>query len=60
MVAGTYKGLGLEWCRHLGKHKVILTARDLEKSQEAAELLNEQELVVYPKALEVTNEKQME
>lgn len=62
LVTGAYKGLGFEWCRQLGKqgYKVILTARDLKKAQEAAELLNEQEFVIYPKALEVTNEKQIE
>lgn len=62
LVTGAYKGLGFEWCRQLGKqgYKVILTARDLEKAQEAAELLNEQELVIYPKALEITDEKQIE
>jgi NAD(P)-dependent dehydrogenase (short-subunit alcohol dehydrogenase family) len=62
LVTGAYKGLGLEWCRQLGKqgYKVILTARDFEKAQEAAEILNEQELVIYPKALEVTDEKQIQ
>lgn len=62
LVTGAYKGLGFEWCRQLGKqgYKVILTARDSEKAQEAAKLLNEQELVIYPKALEVTDEKQIE
>lgn len=62
LITGAYKGLGFEWCRQLGKqgYKVILTARDLEKAQEAAELLNEQELVIYPKALEITDEKQIE
>lgn len=62
LVTGAYKGLGFEWCRQLGKHgyKVILTARDLKKAQEAAELLNEQELVIYPKALDITDEKQIE
>ena len=62
LVTGAYKGLGFEWCRQLGKqgYKVILTARDLEKAQEAAEKLNEQELVVYPKSLEVTDENQIE
>lgn len=62
LVTGAYKGLGLEWCKQLGKigYKVILTARDFEKAQEAAELLNEQELVIYPKALEVTNENQIQ
>jgi NAD(P)-dependent dehydrogenase (short-subunit alcohol dehydrogenase family) len=62
LVTGAYKGLGFEWCKQLGRqgYKVILTARDLEKVQKAAELLNEQELVIYPKALEVTDEKQIE
>lgn len=62
LVTGAYKGLGFEWCKQLGKqgYKVILTARDFEKAQKAAELLNEQELVIYPKALEVTDEKQIE
>jgi len=62
IVTGAYKGLGFEWCKQLGKqgYKVILTARDLEKAQEAAKILNEQELVIYPKALEVTDEKQIE
>ncbi|MFN3343156.1 MAG: SDR family oxidoreductase [Flavobacteriales bacterium] len=62
LVTGAYKGLGFEWCKQLGNqgYKVILTARDLKKAKEAAELLNEQELVIYPKALEVTNEKQIE
>lgn len=62
LVTGAYKGLGFEWCKQLGKqgYKVILTARDLKKAQEAAELLNEQELVIYPKALEVKDEKQIE
>ncbi len=62
LVTGAYKGLGFEWCRQLGKqgYKVILTARELEKAQEAAKLLNDQELVIYPKALEVTDEKQLQ
>ncbi len=62
LVTGANKGIGFEWCKQLGKqgYKVILTARDLQKAQEAAELLNEQELVIYPKALEVTNDQQIE
>lgn len=62
LVTGAYKGLGFEWCRQLGKlgYKVILTARDLEKAQDAAERLNEQELVIYHKALEVTDENQIQ
>jgi NAD(P)-dependent dehydrogenase (short-subunit alcohol dehydrogenase family) len=61
LVTGAYKGFGFEWCKQLGKqgYKVILTARNLEKAQEAAEFLNEQELIIYPKALEVTNENQI-
>lgn len=61
LVTGAYKGLGFEWCRQLCKqgYKVILTARDLQKAQDAAEKLNEQELIVYPKALEVTDENQI-
>lgn len=61
MVTGAYKGLGLEWCKQLSKlgYKVILTARELEKAQAAAEQLNEQELLIYPKALEVTDERQL-
>ena len=61
LVTGAYKGLGFEFCRELGRqgYKVILTARDLENARKAADLLNEQELVVYPKALEVTDEVQL-
>lgn len=61
LVTGAYKGLGFEFCRKLGRqgYKVILTARDLENARKAADLLNEQELVVYPKALEVTDEVQL-
>lgn len=46
VVTGAPKGLGLEWCNqlaHLG-YKVVLTARDLNKAKEAAEILNEQDL----------------
>lgn len=62
IVTGAYRGLGLEWCRQLGKqgYKVILTARDFEKAQVAAKKLNDHELVVYPKSLEVTEESQIE
>lgn len=62
LVTGAYKGLGFEWCRQLGKqgYQVILTARELKKAQAAAEPLIEQELVIYPKSLEVTNEKQIQ
>lgn len=57
LVTGAYKGLGFEWCNqlaHLG-YKVILTARNLDQAIQAAEKLNEQDLVVYPRKLDVTN-----
>ena len=57
LVTGAYKGLGFEWCNqlaHLG-YKVILTARNSDQAIQAAEILNEQDLVVYPKKLDVTN-----
>lgn len=61
LVTGAYKGLGLEWCQQLAiqGYAVILTARDLEKAQNAAEILNKQGYEVYPKALEVTDEQQL-
>lgn len=62
LVTGAYKGLGLEWCRQLAQqgYNVILTARDLEKAQQAAESLNSNAVAVYPKALEITDEKQIQ
>lgn len=61
LVTGAYKGLGLEFCRQLGKkgYKVILTAREIQKAQEAAETLNGQNQFIFPKALEVTDETQI-
>lgn len=62
IVTGASKGLGFEWCNqlaHLG-YKVVLTARDLNKAKEAAEILNEQELVVYPKKIDVTSEADLQ
>lgn len=61
LVTGAYKGLGFELCRQLASigYHVILTARDLNKAQDASEILKKQGLMVYPKALEVTNEEQI-
>ncbi len=57
LVTGAYKGLGYELCRQLASigYHVILTARDLNKAKDASEILKKQGLMVYPKALEVTN-----
>jgi NAD(P)-dependent dehydrogenase (short-subunit alcohol dehydrogenase family) len=56
IVTGAYKGLGFEWCKQLARlgYRVVLTARDIEKAQQAAEELKEQGLVVYPRKLDVT------
>lgn len=61
LVTGAYKGLGFEWCRQLAKAgcKVILTARGFEKARDAAGKLNGENLVVYPRALGVTDEDQL-
>lgn len=61
IVTGAYKGLGFEWCRQLSQqgYKVILTARNLHKAKEAADILNKQSFDVYPRALEVTDEQQL-
>jgi len=61
LVTGASKGLGYEWCKQLGRagYKVILTARMFESANEAAEELNAEELVIYPRELEVTDEQQI-
>jgi NAD(P)-dependent dehydrogenase (short-subunit alcohol dehydrogenase family) len=58
LVTGAYKGLGLEWCTQLVNqgYKVILTARELEKAQIEAEILNKNQIVTYPMSLDVKNE----
>lgn len=59
LVTGAYKGLGLEWCRQLGKdgYTVILTARRLDKAEPAAKQLAQEGLTVIPKALDVADEE---
>jgi NAD(P)-dependent dehydrogenase (short-subunit alcohol dehydrogenase family) len=61
LVTGAYKGLGFEWCKQLLNrgYKVILTARDVKKAEEAAQQLSIQGDDIYPKALEVTDEDQL-
>ena len=61
LVTGAYKGLGLEFCKQLvnAGYTVILTAREIQKAQAAAETLNMQQQSAIPKALEVTDEIQI-
>lgn len=58
LVTGGSQGMGFEWCQYLAEngYKVILTGRNIEKVDQAAAKLNNQFLVVYPKAMDVTNE----
>lgn len=62
LVTGAYKGLGLAWCKQLARqgYQVILTARELEKAEQAVVQLNEPEHKIYPKALDVTNEEEIQ
>lgn len=62
LVTGAYKGLGLEWCKQLGKlgYTVILTARRFEDALEAANSLIALGLEVHPKAMEVSDENQLQ
>ncbi len=61
LVTGAYKGLGLEWCRQLGKigYTVILTAREIQKAKEAADFLAKEGITAVPKPLDVTNESEI-
>ena len=57
VVTGANRGIGLEVCRQLAKdHRVILTARTLEKAQTAAQTLNSAGLEVHAAALDLRNE----
>jgi len=61
LITGAYRGLGLEWCKQLGKrnYKVILTARNYEKAEAAAKNLMAHGIDIYPHEMDVTNEKQV-
>ncbi len=61
LVTGAYKGLGFEWCKQLSKlnYTIILTARDIEKANTAAEILKKNGATVHTKALEVSNENEL-
>lgn len=59
LVTGGAKGLGLAWCRHLGKagYSVILTGRDEEKVNEASMSLQSEGLDIHSRVLDVQSEK---
>ncbi|MCB9080622.1 MAG: SDR family oxidoreductase [Lewinellaceae bacterium] len=61
LVTGGAKGLGLEWCRQLGRqgYQVILTARSQAQAEEAADQLNEEGLKVVPHSVDVVDETQI-
>ena len=61
LVTGAYKGLGLEWCRQLGKlgYSVVMTARDIDKAITAAGILKEEGMKVYPAKLDVTKQDEI-
>lgn len=52
----------MEWCRQLGKleYNLILTARSFNDAKNAAEALIKEELEIHPRAMEVTDEAQLE
>ncbi len=59
LVTGAGRGIGLEVCRQLAERgmTVVLTARDPEKAEAAAEQLVGEGLDVIPKALDVSNDE---
>ena len=61
LVTGAYKGLGLEWCRQLGRdgYRVYLTARRIDKAQPAADLLCQEGIDVVPLEVDVSDEAQI-
>lgn len=58
LVTGANRGLGLAWCRQLGKmgYTVLLTARSLDKATASAEELKKEGLEVFPHLMDVTDE----
>jgi NAD(P)-dependent dehydrogenase (short-subunit alcohol dehydrogenase family) len=61
IVTGAYKGQGLEWCRQLGQlgYKVILTARDFSKAEQASKVLQEAGYDVLAKSLDIQKETEV-
>lgn len=58
IVTGAAKGLGFAWCRQLAKagYRVILTARDQQKAEEAADLLRNEGGEIIPENVDVSDE----
>lgn len=58
LVTGAYKGMGLEWVKQLAQEKytVILTARNLDIAQKAADSLNFPANQIIPKDLDISSE----
>lgn len=58
LVTGAYKGMGLEWVKQLAQEKytVILTARNLDIAQKAADSLNFTANQIIPKDLDISSE----
>lgn len=58
LVTGAYKGMGLEWVKQLAQEKytVILTARNLNIAQKAADSLNFPANQIIPKDLDISSE----
>ncbi|MGB0525484.1 MAG: SDR family oxidoreductase [Flammeovirgaceae bacterium] len=58
LVTGANRGLGLAWCKQLGKmdYTILLTARSLEKATASAEKLRKENIEVFPHRLDVTDE----
>ena len=59
LVTGGNRGLGFAWCRQLGKmgYSVILTARNLEKAQQSAEVLKSEGVEAFAYEIDVTKEE---
>ena len=59
VVTGANRGLGLETARQLASLglRVVLTARDLESAEVAAQTLRREQLDVVPRQLDITSEK---
>ncbi len=61
LVTGGNRGLGRAWCKQLALmgYKVILTARSMEKAQEAVEksLAEQPDINLIPKVLDVSDEE---